>query len=87
MLRITPRPRDGFETLVVEGRLVGPWVAELRRAAEETLERSGRLELHLAGVRFAGPEGASLLRELVSRGASVLQSSHFVDALLRPEPR
>jgi len=82
MLRITPLREGMVETLVLEGRLAGPWVQELRAAANAALERSARLELHLAGVRFATPEGARLLEELLSRGASIPVSSHIVEALL-----
>jgi len=82
MLRITPLREGRVETLVVEGRLAGPWVEELRVAAEAALGRSARLELHLAAVRFASHEGARLLEELLSRGASIPVSSHIVEALL-----
>jgi len=82
MLRITPLREGRVETLVVEGKLAGPWVDELRAAAESALERSARLELHLAGIRFATPEGARLLEELLARGVSIPVSSHIVEALL-----
>ena len=83
MLRITPQPQDQVESFVIEGKLVGPWVDALRRAIEDAFKRSSCVELDLAGIRFATPAGARLLRELVARGATVLRSTHFVDELLR----
>lgn len=84
MLRITSERTEAVERLVLEGRLVGPWIAELRAVAEEALGRSPRVELDLQAVRFASLEGAGLLRELVDRGAAAIQGSNYVKELLRP---
>jgi len=72
--------------LTVEGQLVGAWLPELRSVAEAALRRGGRVQLDLGGVRFASPEGAQLLRDLVARGCRLLRCSSFLDELLRRTP-
>ena len=79
MLRITQRE----ERLMVEGRIAGPWVRELRRATEECLESHPSAVLDLSGVSYVDAEGASLLRSLVARRVPILSSSAFVKAMLR----
>ena len=85
MLRITPRAGSGGTTLEVEGRLVGPWVVELRQAALDAA-RAGRVDLDLAAVSYATAEGAALLRELESHGCRLVRRSTFLETLLRPTP-
>jgi ABC-type transporter Mla MlaB component len=77
MLRITQR--DGC--LVVEGRVAGPWVAELSRAAEELLSRADAPRLDLSGVRYVDHAGAELLRELDRR--MPVHATGFVIEMLR----
>lgn len=85
MLRITSEALGEVETLVLEGRLVGPWIEVLRRQIDHRSDPVLRIELDLSGLRFAEPAGAALLRELVERGWQVRRSSHFVEQLLRGE--
>ncbi len=82
MLRITQN-NDG---LTVEGSITGPWVGELRRAAEECLSLRPETSLDLSGVSFVDAEGATLLRSLIDRRMSIRASSPFVSAVLT-EPR
>lgn len=87
MLRITSHSSEaGVETLIVEGSLVGPWVDQFRRAVEAAHGRCARVELDLAGVRFATGDGAAALRESVARGLLVRRGSHFVNELLAAPP-
>ena len=79
MLRITQRE----ECLMVEGRIAGPWVRELRRAAEEFRASHPSTGLDLSGVSYVDAEGASLLRSLVAQRMPILSSSPFVRAMLR----
>ena len=78
MLRITQRK----ECLLVEGRIAGAWVRELRRAADHCLATHPTPALDLSGVSFVDAEGASLLRSLVARRMPILSSSAFVTAML-----
>ena len=51
-------------TLRLEGRVIGPWVEELRRSCERALDRGGRLTLDLAHVSFIDRDGIALFRDL-----------------------
>lgn len=78
MLRITkPSPISGRTTIVIEGRLVGPWVEELRRAAA-----GGIAALDLAGVTWADDAGVALLRALRAGGTDLARCSGFLAALI-----
>jgi hypothetical protein len=58
VLRISViRDSDEAIHLQLEGRLVGPWVDELRRWSEEVLAQEKALCLDLQGVWFADREG------------------------------
>jgi len=55
MLKIVSVPNgSGTATLVLEGRLVGPWVEELRRSCEQASSSSDGLTLDLWGVFVCG---------------------------------
>ena len=72
--------------LTLEGRVVGRWVAELRRAAEDGLESPRGLMLDLAGVSFLDADGVALIRDLSDRGARLVNASPFVAEQLRTPP-
>lgn len=88
MLRITSQPSGPAETrLVLEGRLTGETVAELRRVSREITASGRRIGLDLSSLRFADPAGIGLLRELIDDSAEVQRASAFVSALLgEPAP-
>jgi len=62
----------------LEGKLVGPWVEELRRLGEDALSQQKSLILDLEGVRFVDMRGAALLREFSRRQVTQLNSSQFL---------
>ena len=69
MLRITQLIRpDGRRVLLLEGRLVGAWVAELRRAVGDS---AGPTTVDLAAVAFADADGVTALRRLRGAGAEI----------------
>lgn len=74
--------------LVVEGRIAGPWVDELRRAARERAVRANAgsalaaTSVDLAAVTYVDAEGVALLKELVAAGVRVRAASPFVAELL-----
>jgi hypothetical protein len=84
MLRISePMPsRDGV-AFRLDGRVIGPWVHELRSACEAVLARGEPLTLDLGGVCFADEAGVALLRTLAARGARLDNGSPFVVQRLR----
>jgi hypothetical protein len=85
MLKITERrPQSaGPTTLVVEGRLAGPWVDELRSSAKS---QPRPLALDLAGVSYADEAGTALLGQLVAEGAEVVRTTAYVATLLATLP-
>jgi anti-anti-sigma regulatory factor len=84
MLRIS-LPVEGVRgvTLRLEGRVVGPWVAELREACEKVLEERPGLILDLSGVMFASRAGLTLLLELKAQGVVLSGSSPFLSQELK----
>ena len=73
----------GAVTLVLEGRLIGPWVEQLRLACTYTIDNPDRLTLDLAGVAFIDQTGLELLRSLADQHARLSNCSPFVAEQLR----
>ena len=78
MLRITSLEPRGSVVLRVEGRLVGPWIEELREACE----RHHPSSLDLRGLLTADAGGLELLHRLASSGTALLHLSAYLTALL-----
>ena len=88
MLRITHAPgRDSVSTLRLEGKLLGPWVAELARSCNEVSCSPDCLRLDLSAVTFVDGPGLALLRDLLGRGARLTACSGLVVELLHGECR
>ena len=88
MLRISPVESGNHHTracvlLRLEGRVVGPWVAELGMACEKILGEGQALELDLAEVSFLDPAGISLLANVRSRGVELVDCSPFIAEQLK----
>lgn len=82
MLRITTRESVvGPPELRLEGRLAGPWVGELERAASP----HPGVSLDLSGITFADAAGVDLLRHLIARGASVTRLAPYLEPFLGME--
>jgi ABC-type transporter Mla MlaB component len=75
----------GHQTLRLEGRVVGPWVEELRRSCERFLEAGDTVTIDLADVSFLDREGVVLVRALADRQVSLLNSSPFVAEQLKEQ--
>ncbi len=65
-------------TLRLEGRVIGPWVSEVRQACESLLGKGRVLTLNLAEVEFVDRNGVALFLDLKSRGVSLAECSPFV---------
>ncbi len=70
-------------TLKLEGRVVGPWVGELRQVCETVLIEGRSLILDLADVTFADANGVSTLSSLKPRGVTLTNCSPFVQEQLK----
>jgi ABC-type transporter Mla MlaB component len=85
MLKISQvKPVNHSVTLRLEGRVVGPWVAELQNSCEEVLMEGRSLKLHLAGVEYMDMQGVALLSRLRSCGVSLLECPPFAAEQLKP---
>lgn len=85
-LRITVQESVGGVTMQLEGKIIGPWVAELRRAWESGREAIAPrpFTLDLSGVSFVDAEGIEALREIYAAShASFIANSpltkHFAE--------
>jgi hypothetical protein len=79
MLRIASVDSPGnSKSLTVEGRVVGPWVDELRDACQRILVTGAELTLDLHQVAFVERDGLELLQSLVDRGVTVVNCPAFV---------
>jgi len=86
MLKIVIEQAKTAAALKVEGRLIGPWVNELRESCAGVLDRDGRLTLDLAGVSFMDSDGVALVQDLMRRRVQVTNCSPFVTEQLRGGP-
>ena len=69
---------DQAVEFALEGKLVGPWVDELRRLSHEALSQNKSVSLNLEKVWFVDANGAALLRDLAGKQVSQYNSSQFV---------
>jgi len=84
LLKIVSVPNgSGTAILILEGRLIGPWVEELQRACEEAASTNRGLTLDLRAVSFVDRSGLDLLRSLAGRSARLNNCSPFVAEQLR----
>ena len=84
MLKISEiQPSNHAVTLRLEGRVVGPWVAELRDSCEKLLAEGRVLNLRLSEVEFLDPSGINLLISLRERNVRLVDCSPFVDVQLK----
>src|SRR5262245_40807742 len=87
MLKISPTVNGHRKRILqLEGQVTGPWVAEARAVCETILERGEPLQLDMAEVSFVDHSGLGFLRDLESRGVSLINCSPFVAAQLKLVP-
>lgn len=67
----------------LEGKLVGPWVDELRRLSDAALSEKKNISLDLKKVWFVDPQGVVLLRDLAKKNVSQLNCSQFISEQLK----
>jgi ABC-type transporter Mla MlaB component len=84
MLKISQAGKTNHSvTLKLEGRVVGPWVDELRQICEAVLTERRSLRLDLAEVTFADTDGVAVLSGFKSQGVRLKNCSPFLEEQLR----
>ena len=85
MLRITTTTGPDGVTLVVEGRLTGPWVDELARCwqAVTTTQDAGSIRVLLDGVTFIDGAGKVVLRRIHEDGGVLAASGCMTREILQ----
>ena len=84
MLRISiiHRADEGIQ-FQLEGRLIGPWVEELRRLSDQALSQQKTVSLDLQNVWFVDLQGVDLLRDLARKQVTQINCSPFVRQQLK----
>lgn len=84
MLRITILEQAWVTSLVVEGKLVGPWVKELEKCWESALatDPSRGMLVNLANVTFIDSEGQALLTRMRRQGVKLLSTGVLNNAII-----
>jgi hypothetical protein len=83
MLRITDSgPNPSGSTIKLEGKLLKPWVEEVRGLFDAAKGPTLPL-LDLSCLSFIDREGMELLQQLLGRGVRITRCSPFVAELLR----
>jgi|SRR5579871_6258199 hypothetical protein len=85
MFKISIVETPGRERLVLEGKLVSPWTAEVENAWKSALNHlQGRqLVIDLSNVTVIGPDGEDLLFRLMKDGAKFAGKGVLTRHLLR----
>ncbi len=76
-LKITVQEQDQKVEIKLEGRVVGPWVPELRRVWEETAPQLGTktLLIDIQHVTYADAGGKQVLRDIYAQTHAMLIAS------------
>jgi hypothetical protein len=83
VLKITEVSRsDSAITFKLEGKVLAPWVDELRRICTEPPHESRQIHLDLHAITFLDEAGAELMRELIQQGITIAKCSGFIAELL-----
>jgi hypothetical protein len=85
MLKISIIEGQTERRLIVEGKLVGPWVVELRSACENvnTSLLGRRLVIDMRHVTAISQEGQNVLFELIQKGAKFRCRGVFTKHILK----
>ncbi|MGO8790401.1 MAG: hypothetical protein ACLQVL_23875 [Terriglobia bacterium] len=84
MLKITIGASMNAATLILEGRLVGPWVDELERSWFTVRDsfRNQQVMIDLCEVTFVDAEGRKLLTRMYEHGARFRTSGCMAKAIV-----
>lgn len=85
MLKITNHhdPVRQVRSLIIEGRLAGPWVEELRTYCRRTFDDQPQcIQIDLTGVTFIDADGKLLLTQLWRQGMELRASGCLTKCLV-----
>jgi hypothetical protein len=76
-LKITIQENDTAVEITLEGRVAGPWVAELDNTWKEIAPKlsNRRLSIDLRNVIYSEPKGKQVLREIYAQTHATLVAS------------
>ena len=85
MLKITRTETPGEEKWILQGRLVGLWVNELRRCWKKTHRTGDNLKciVDLNEVTFIDKKGERLLQTMSTEGAQFIASGLYIKHVLQ----
>ncbi len=85
MLRITIAETPTEQKWTVEGRLVHPWISELKSTwmRTETARRERKCMVDLSGVTFIDKNGEEVLAELCKQGAELIATGCYTRHVVR----
>jgi anti-anti-sigma regulatory factor len=85
MLKITTIDTGLQRKLILAGRIVEPWAAELNRAWEQAGDSLGgrKLVVDLTGVTVISREGTHVLHEMMHRGVEFICRGVYVSHVVR----
>jgi ABC-type transporter Mla MlaB component len=86
MLRITETDVtvDGTK-LRLDGKLVGPWVREMRLVCDPILAKGQQIQIDCSGVSSLDSDGIALLQRLQGEGVTLVNCSLFIKLRLAKE--
>ena len=83
MLRLSgTNEEEGQLTILVEGRIISPWLEVLEAECRRELATGFAITLDLVGVTYVGPAGVTLLRQLTGEGVRLANASGVVAEML-----
>jgi len=83
MLKITAKREEDKSTLMLEGKLAGPWVAELQSSWDAERAAAGKqVSLDLNEVTFVDAEGKALLAKLYEEGAKLISKGCLIRSIV-----
>lgn len=86
MLRITTIAESpSLTTLKLEGRIVSDWVSLLEQECLTLLHEKQQVLLDLSEVTFIDGRGVEMLKRIAGENLKVINSSAFIESLLRGE--
>lgn len=85
MVKITQCKSELNTIIKIEGKLLSPWLGELRGVCDEAMAVSRNVHLDLASVNYADNAGIKLIHELRMSGVRLACCSNYLAELLRME--